>query len=87
MIGEGQYKDEFGTTPEEWLMQAITMLGEKSGDRRLSGAMARSHTIPADISRLPASSRTRIGAATIGRRACTGAIRPLALAALGRGLR
>jgi hypothetical protein len=30
MIGEGQYKDEFGTTPEEWLMQAITMLEEKN---------------------------------------------------------
>ena len=30
MIGEGQYKNEFGTTPEEWLMQAITMLEEKN---------------------------------------------------------
>lgn len=30
MIGEGQYKDEYGTTPEEWLMQAITMLEEKN---------------------------------------------------------
>lgn len=42
-IGRGEYQNESGTTPEEWLMQAITVLGERNqviDDWRGNGGVA-----------------------------------------------
>ena len=86
-IGTGEYQNESGMTPQEWLMQAITMLEEKNqviDDYQGNGKITYNTG-----GYFPASGGVpRACWYRGGRRAgLYGAVRPVAVAALGRGLR